>query len=181
MNSPGRSIFNRGCKGSSVVDVVIGTAIIVFIILPLFAAVIEKYIMLTRAEIIKDAVDITNISVYNSINSGYLGKSVVTFDEEYLYSLYKEMLKVNLNLNEDLTPAEHSIADGRVEIESVILYEDSFPLLCPCNIEIKRPAVHSVINVPVKPSLFREIILNMLGRQFVELKIHVDSDIPLDK
>ncbi|HHW49117.1 MAG TPA: hypothetical protein GXX14_10965 [Clostridiaceae bacterium] len=181
MKCPGRLSLKNCCKGSSVVDVVIWAAIIVFVIMPVFAAVIEKFILLNKIQVIKDAVDITNISTYNSIVAEYLGKTIVEFDRDKVYNIYRELLSENLNLNWDLSPRDGSIAKGNVRIESIVLYTSQFPAVCPEGLEIKRPAVHSVVTVPIKPALFSEMILNMLGKQNIELKIHVDSDIPLDK
>jgi len=173
--------LKKHCKGSSVIDVVIWTAIIVFVIIPSFAAVVEKFIILNKIQIIKDAVDITNISTYNSIVNEYLGKTIVEFDRDKVYAIYEELLSENLNLNRDLSPKEGSIPEGKVRIDSLAIYTGQFPVECPEKLEIKRPAIHSVVTVPVKPTLFRGMVLKMLGKQNVELKVHVDSEIPLDK
>lgn len=168
-------------KGSSTVVVVVYTAIIVFIILPVFASTVERFIIFNKAQIIKDAVDITNLSTYNSINTANLSKTMVTFDEEQLINIYKDMLMENLNLDIDLLPKVNSIAEGGVEINSIIIYKGPFPVTCPDGTEINRPTVHSVIIVPVRPSLYGGILLDKIGKQFIELRIHVDSDIPIDK
>jgi len=173
--------LKKHCKGSSVIDIVIWTAIIIFVIIPAFAVVIEKFIILNKIQVIKDAVDITNISTYNSIVAEYLGKTIVEFDRDKVYAIYEELLSENLNLNRDLSPKEGSIPEGKVRIDSLAIYTGQFPVACPEGLEIKRPAVHSVVTVPVKPTLFRGIVLNMSGKQYMELKIHVDSDIPLDR
>jgi hypothetical protein len=174
-------LLKKHCKGSSVVDVVIWAAIIVFVIIPVFAAVIEKFIILNKIQVIKDAVDITNISTYNSIEAEYLGKTIVEFDRDKVYTIYGELLSENLNLNGDLSPRDGSIPEGKVKIDSIVLYTGQFPVVCPEGLEIKRPTIHSVVTVPIKPTLFSGMVLNMLAKQNIELKIHVDSDLPLDK
>lgn len=167
-------------RGSAAADVVLGAAIIIFVILPVFSVVIEKYIIYNKLLAIKDAVDMTNISAYNAINAENLGRNVVTIDNEKIDSLYRYLLARNLNLNSDLSPHPDSIAEGTVNIDSIIIYTGGFPLTCPGGTEFKRPAVHSTITVPVKPSLYRQIILDMIGREHIELKVHVDSDIPVN-
>jgi len=175
------ALLKKRCRGSSVVDVVIWAAIIVFVIIPVFAAIIERFIILNKIQIIKDAVDITNISTYNSIKAEYLGRTIVEFDRDKVYAIYRELLTENLNLDGDLLPGSGSIPEGKVRIDSIAIYTGQFPVVCPEGLEIKRPAIHSVVTVPVKPALFSEMVLNLLGKQNIELKIHVDSDIPLDK
>lgn len=172
--------LKSGNKGSSVVIALIYGSIMVFVVLPIFAATIERFIILNKIQIIKDAVDITNISTYNAINTGTLSKSMITFDGGQLINIYKQMLMANLNLDENLLPEEASLADGKVEISSIILYLGSFPVICPKDTELTRPTIHSEVKVPIKPTLFREILLNKTGNEYVNLRIHVDSDIPID-
>ena len=43
----------KSSKGSALSDILIGTAIIVFVILPVFSAVVEKYLINNKIQIIK--------------------------------------------------------------------------------------------------------------------------------
>lgn len=167
-------------KGSTVADVIIFAFIIIFVILPILSFVLEKYIIANKAQIIRDAVDMTNVSTYNAINAGLLGMNAVQFDKAEADDVYKNMLIKNLNLHNDLSPDKNSIADGTVTIDSIIVYVNGFPLKCPEEVIITRPTVHSRITVPVKPLLYRQILLNLLGKQYIELKVHVDSEIPVN-
>jgi hypothetical protein len=167
-------------KGSAVVDVVIGTAIVIFIILPIFSFVAEKFILLDKAQMIRDAVDMTNISAYNALLAGNLGKVQVSLSQSETEDIFRNLLAANLNLNPDLSPKSMSLAEGRVTIDSLEIYTSGFPLHCPNGVEITRPAVHSSVNIPVKPSLYRRVILELLGRDNIDLKVHVDSDIPVN-
>ena len=173
-------IFLRNKKGDAVVDVLLMGTLIIFIILPIFAVVVEKQIINNKAQLIKDALDLTNISTYNAINTPSLGKGQVALDDDAVLELYQRLLAKNLNLNDDLSPKENSIAEDTVIIDSLVIYTSGFLRICPEGTTIKRPAVHSCVIVPVKPSLFRKIILDSLGKQLVELKVHVDSDIPVN-
>lgn len=162
-------------------SVVISAAAIVLIIFPVFSFAMEKYVMLNIGQTIKDSVDITNLAVYSSIKHENLSKACVSFDNTGAYATYTRLLAENLSLNEDMMPAEGSLADGRVVIDSLVLYEEDFPQTCPNGLKISRPAIHSCITVPVRPVLYRDIILQCLGKEHIELKVHVDTDIPLDR
>lgn len=168
-------------RGSAVAEVVIGAAILVFAILPVFSAIVERYVLLNKVQMIRDAADITNISVYNAMNTAQLGKTNVIFEADKAMELYKELLAKNMKLDPGLVPLNGSIAEGTVKIESLEFYMAGFPLTCPDGTVLERAAVHSCIRVPVKPSLYRRAILTFMGREYIELKIHVDSDIPLNR
>jgi hypothetical protein len=171
----------KGSRGSAALDVVIAAAIIVFVIFPVFSAVLEKYVVMNRIQLIKDAVDITNVSLYTAIDAGNLGQSVITMDDENVYEIYKGLLCKNLNLDESFFPEENSVADGEVGIDSLVIYTDELPVTCPEGVHITRPAVHSIVIVPVRPVLYRRMMLKLSGREYIELRVHVDSEIPVDK
>ena len=176
-----KCLFRCNNKGITVLGLLTAVAIIVFVIFPVFAAVIERYIILNKAQIIRDAVDLANISIYNALDAGDMGKNTVSLDYGNVSSIYRSMLATNLNLNPtNLNPLPNSIADGPVTIDSLVIYTGGFPVTCPNGTILKRPSVHSCVIIPVKPSLYRQIILDMMGKQYVELKIHVDTDIPVD-
>lgn len=170
-------------RGSGIMDVLITGAIIIFVLLPVFSAVMEKYMLLIKAQAVKDAVDITNLSSYYAMETEVLGKGNVSFNENQLLRIYSEMLAKNLCLDAGLNPLEGSIADSRVDIESITFYSDydqEFPVTCPDGTVIVRPAVHSSIIVPVKPVFFAGLIELLSGKEYFELKAHVDSDIPVN-
>lgn len=167
-------------KGSSVADVLVGAAIIVFVLLPVFSGVIEKYIILNKAQIIKDAVDMTNTAAYYAIEAENLSMNTVSMNSSSLVDIYSQFLSENLKLDYELCPLEDSIVKGEVSIDSIIIYTEGFPLTCPEGTRITRPSVHSSITVPVRPLLYRQIILNMLGKEYIKLKIHLDTEIPVN-
>lgn len=155
-------------------------AVLVFVIMPVFSTVIEKYVLMEKARVIRDAVDMTNISAYNALSAKELGKAAVDLSYTEVLDIYGEILGRNLKLGEDMDPETDSVAEGRVEVLSLVVYNSGFPAVCPDGATIKRPSVHSCINVPVKPSLYRSIILGMLGKEHIDIVVHVDSEIPLD-
>lgn len=153
-------------NGSAIVDVLVAAAVILFVIFPLFSSVIEKYIMLNKVQIIKDAVDTTNISVYNALVTKRLGMQAVQIDYERAVSIFNEVLSANLKLEPDLTPKADSIAEGPVNLESLVIDESA-------------RTVHSSVTIPVKPSLYRQIILGAIGKNYITLEVVVDSEIPV--
>jgi hypothetical protein len=167
-------------KGNAAFDIVIFVMIIIFIIFPVFSVICEKYMIVTEAQFIKDSLDMTNLAAYNAMNNEALGRNVIRFDSEEVMELYKKMLAKNLKLNEDLTPTVGSIAEGRVTIDSLICYTENLPVKCLNGRLITRPSIHSVVTVPVRPVLYRQLILELTGREYLELKVRVDSELPVN-
>lgn len=172
--------MHRWSRGSAVLDVVIGAAVIVFIILPVFSVILEKYIVLNKVQMIRDAVDMTNLSVYNALDAGSLGRNSVDFHDPKVQSIFSEMLCANLKLNADLTPQPASLAEDRVAVESISIFLSGFPQECPDHVQLARPTVHSCILVPIRPGLYRQLILGLMGRNYLELRVHMDSEIPVN-
>ncbi len=173
-----RLVSNK--KGSVVTDIVLFAAVVVFVLFPVFAAVVEKYVMLAKGQVLKDAIDMTNVSAYYAMKVTDTSKTVTIPEQAEAHVIYMELLAKNLRLNDDLTPKENSIAEGPVEIESLIIYAGGFPVSCANGTIMERVSIHSIVTVPVRPTLYRGLILQAVGKDFVELKVHVDSDIPVN-
>lgn len=167
-------------KGNALADMLIFLFITVFIVLPLFAAVTEGYLLLNRTQILRDAVDMANVSSYIAINGSGLGRKEVRIDGDTLRETWSGFLASNLKLAPDLTPGEGSVVDGKVEILELDAYISGLPLTCGNGERLSRPSVHSVVTFPVKPSLFGKMILALGGGEFVYIKIHTDSEIPVN-
>lgn len=172
--------FFRKEEGTAVAEVIIAAAMLVFIILPVFSAVMEKYVLSEKVRIIKDAVDMTNISAYNALDTMELGMTGVDVSHSKAMDIYEKVLKANLNLDENLDPLPGSVAEGRVKVASLEIYRNGFPRSCPNGTSILRPSVHSCISIPVRPSLYRAVILSLLGRDHIDIVVHVDSEIPVN-
>lgn len=154
--------------------------LIVFVLLPLSAVIMEKYIVSVKASSIKDSIDISNIATYTAIVSEQAGKANIVVDNTKILLIFEDLLKKNLRLNDDLSPKDGSIAEGVVVIESINIYLSGFPVTCPDGTVIYSPAVCTKTRVPIRPSLYRETILNALGEEFIYLNLHVDSEIPVN-
>jgi hypothetical protein len=172
--------WRRDMRGSAATETVIAAAVLIFMILPVFSVIIEKYILNVKAQVIRDAVDITNISVYNALNPDDLGKVRVNASGERCAEIFKDMLARNLKLDGNLDPEQGSVAEGHVEIKSLEIYNSGFPATCPDGTSILRPSVHSSVVIPVKPSLYRSLILSVLGKDHIDVTVHVDSEIPVN-
>lgn len=174
-------IANIRCKrGSGVTDVIIIAGLIVFVILPILSVVLEKFTILPKGQLIKDSIDIANISIYNALSVPETSKAIVVPDNTEALNIYKRLLAENLNLNADLTPTSNSLAEGPVAIDSLIIYSGGFPQVCPYGVILSRTTVHTVVTIPIKPSLYRAILLQLMGKEYVELKVHVDTEIPVN-
>lgn len=154
--------------------------LIVFVLLPLSAVIMEKYIVNVKASSIKDSIDISNIATYTAIVSEHAGEANIVIDNSKALHVFEELLKKNLRLNDDLSPQEGSIAEGTVVIESINIYLSGFPVTCPDGTVLYGPTVCTSTRIPIRPSLYRETILNALGVEYVNLNLHVNSEIPVN-
>jgi hypothetical protein len=181
ITNAGRNIQgHRDIRGSAVAETAVAAAVLIFMILPVFSVIIEKYILSVKTQVIRDAVDITNISAYNALNPDDLGKVRVNASGERCAEIFKDMLARNLKLDGNLDPEQGSVAEGQVEIKSIEIYNSGFPATCPDGTSILRPSVHSCVVIPVKPSLYRSLIFSLLGKDHIDVIVHVDSEIPVN-
>jgi hypothetical protein len=167
-------------RGSAAVDIIIGTAIIIFVILPIFSFIAEKYIIIVKTGAIKDAIDISCISAYNAIIPADASMNMIKFDNAVLEDKFRELLRENLLLDEEMEPLEGSVAAGKVTITSIAAINSGFPCSCPEGTLLSRPSVHCCVVVPVEPSLYRQFLADILGGRSVDLYIHQDTDIPVN-
>ncbi|SHJ43553.1 hypothetical protein [Lutispora thermophila] len=170
-------------KGSVVSDILFYGFVIVFVVLPVFSVVFEQYILLLNAQAIKDAVDVTNLAAYNAMKVSDKSETKITADAEDIKNIYKTLLALNMNLNNDLTPKENSIAAGKVEIINVTVYPKgmSFPVTCPKGGTISRPSVHSIIKIPIKHTLFWNVYRFFTGTTddgIKDYEAHIDTELP---
>lgn len=173
----------RSNKGSAVSSVIAVAAVVMFIILPLFVVVVEKYIFNVKVNKMKDAIDIANLATYNAISTKITAKGDAALALEDDIVIFKEILAENLNLNSDMTPNVNSIAEDTVnviEFKSYLYSNTTFPATCLQGNNINRPTIHSVIEVPIRPTLLSRIVLDALGRSTIDIKIHVDTELPIN-
>ena len=167
---------NRG--SSSVFYVFTLAAIILFIVLPLFSAVFERYIFQNKLQKIKDELDVSNLALFNAVESNYYSKTVIALDSDYK-DIYNSLLSSNLKLDPDLRPLKGSIVDGQVTVDNLEIFV-FVPVTCPHGTLLDRPAIHSLVVVPLKPTLYRRLIFGISGEELFNLSIHVDTEIPVN-
>lgn len=179
-------------KGSIVSNILVFTFVLMFVILPIFSIVLEQYILLLKGQAIKDAIDVTNIGAYNCMDIEAKSETIVVagrnqserdFIEEKIKDKFKDLLILNLNLNSDLTPKDNSVPDGKIEIIEVSVFPTgmAFPITCSGGGIITRPSIHSIIKIPIKPSLYWNIyryLKNEKGDGLKDYYIHVDTELP---
>ena len=154
--------FLSSRKGA-VEDMVIFCLFFVFVLLPVASSVLEMYLTSVKCQEIKDAIDMTNIAAYNALDPGDNGKTAIDFNSSSAQAIYNNLLALNLRLNPDLTPQSDSIADGPVVVNELTFYTSGFPCYCPLGKLLTRPTIHTLVTVPVKPSLYSGTILGMMG------------------
>lgn len=177
-----RKVLNNN-RGSIVSDMLILALVVVFVILPIFSAVFEQYILILKAQSIKDSVDITNLAAYNAMKVPEKSETKITATVGDIRDNYTPMLALNMKLNSDLTPKADSIAESKVEIMNITIYpkEMSFPITCPEGGTIRRPSVHSVIKVPIGPTLYWNIyrfLTGSTGDGIKDYTVHIDTELP---
>lgn len=181
MKNVRRILNNNG--GSIVSDLLIFTLVVIFVLLPIFSAVFEQYILLLKGKAIRDAIDMTNLAAYNAMKIPEKSESKITATVHDIDAIFKPMIALNMNLNSDLTPKENSIVDETVKIVNITVYPKgmSFPVTCPEGSTICRPTVHSVIKVSIKPALYWNIYKLLTGAEGDGIKdymVHRDTELP---
>jgi len=175
--------FLENNKGSVVSELLFFVFIAVFVILPILSIILEQYVLLLKGQAIKDAIDMTNLAAYNVLKVTDKSETKIIASAEDIKKYYKPLLALNMNLNSDLSPKEDSIAEGTVEIVNVTVYPKgmNFPVTCPEGSSISRPSIHSVIKIPLKPTLFWNIYRLITGtteNRVKEYIAHVDTELP---
>lgn len=175
--------ITKSNKGSAATNVIALLGLIIFIILPLFAVIMERYILYNKVNIIKDAVDVANLALYNAISTEDAAKNDTAIRLNSETTLYKNILARNLKLKTDMTPEGSSVAEGEVVIDELKVYlhiNTTFPVACPQGNNITRPAIHSVIKVPIKPTLLSRVVLSVMSKDAIDIKVHVDTELPIN-
>lgn len=176
-----KNAVNKHRNGSSLAGAILAAAIIVLVVLPIFSFILEGYIFTNKIQVIRDAVDITNMAAVNSLDWVSLSKTGMDFDYGILRENYERILAENLLLDANLRPQAKSVLDGNVEIEELSVFMDGFPLFCPLGTKLNRSGIHSVIAFIVKPTLYGKVLWLLTGKEFFEFTMHTDTELPADK
>ena len=126
--------------------IVILWSVVFFIVIILCTFVIEWYYMTVKAEVVKDALTFSTLSVYKDINQSQLQSGDLTLTNE-MKTTFNKYLARNLNLNEDLSSKESSIIMSKVEIDYMKIYRKD---------DIEKTYPNGDV-IEYKPSLFVRI------------------------
>ncbi|MDD4494740.1 MAG: hypothetical protein PHV32_10440 [Eubacteriales bacterium] len=168
-------------KGSALIDVVLISALIAFVIMPLLSFVLDWFILINKVQTIRDAADLAALTIFCSLDNDSLGKSQLDFNNESLLESYKEVLSKNLHLDSELSPDSNSVLDGQAEIEELIIYSDDLPAQCPYGTEIEMKGIHVVLRITLKPSLYRGLLQELGGIKSTDIRLHFDNELPVNK
>ncbi len=166
--------------GFGIAGMLTGIFLLIFVIFPVSLFIIEKGIFMTKTYFIRDAVDMANLSLYNAMNAESLSSCAIEFDEAGMMDIYKNILAHNLKLDDALMPLDGSVAASRVTIKSLEAYISGLPSTCPLGTGLRRPSIHSVVTVPLRPSFYRSILSAITGAEYYEYTIHADTELPVN-
>lgn len=136
------------------IAIIILWSAIFFILLLAGTFVIEIYYTNAKAEIAKDAVTMSALSVYKGIDPSQLSSGEIEVNNQ-MTNTFKEYLAKNMKLNSDLTARPNSIAVGQVNIDQFIVYKKSsteqvYPDGSPINY---KPSLFVKIKFDIEPML----------------------------
>lgn len=157
-------------KGSAVISIIIASAFIVFLILPVFAFVMEKQITNTKISSVKECMDITNRAVYTALKKDSLCKSEVELSINNGKEQFAALLKKNMNLDDGFMPKGVCPAAGKVEILKFDIYREDDSTIY----------ISSQIRIPLKPSLYLGELCVLDKDGLVHIIVEALSSMPVD-
>lgn len=106
----------------------------------------------TRRQVIKQALDYSNMAVYREMDRNKLADGILYIDEVAGQDTFREFLARNLKLDGDLNPLPGSLAAGRVEILDFRVFNpEDLPGVDGMGHPVDEVTVFSAIRVPVRP------------------------------
>ncbi|GKX32298.1 hypothetical protein SH1V18_47780 [Vallitalea longa] len=160
--------LKRNEKGEiGVFELILFTGIVLFILMPIFTAAYEKQIMYKIGrdsnDIIKDSLEATYVTL--NIKRGSTKK--IEFDDKFKRT-FESYIRENMKLNVDFTPKDESMADAKIKV--LELKRINYP----------RKSVKVKLLLPIKPHLYRQIILDLMGKEWIGYEIVQEVSLPVD-
>ncbi|QUI25915.1 hypothetical protein HZI73_26240 (plasmid) [Vallitalea pronyensis] len=156
---------NKGSSG--ILSILLIAFFVIFLIMPVFAAVFEKQMMTKIARdtksIIKDSLEAT----YTTLNIEKTSIKDIEFTSDFKQIFDKYVID-NLNLNVDFTPTDKSMADAKVQVTE-LQYEDR-----------TRKFINVKVILPIKPHIYRQILLSIMGKEWIGYEIPYTLSLPVD-
>ncbi|MBO8129662.1 MAG: hypothetical protein H0Z39_10805 [Peptococcaceae bacterium] len=161
--------FLRDRKGTG--SAIIGLAAI-FMGIMLFALVFDVGYLFVKREVIKQALDFSNMAVYREIDEAKLADGELYINEAPAQDTFLVFLQDNLKLDSSLNPLPGSVVTGQVQVVDFRIYNPGdLPTVDPLGTPINEVAVHSHIIAPVRP-----VFSGMFTT--VDLPVAITTDIP---
>ncbi|HBQ64152.1 MAG TPA: hypothetical protein DD727_04355 [Clostridiales bacterium] len=169
-----------GKRGSMPMDVVLTGGLVIFILLPLFAVILEHALLLAVRREISDALDMSCLAVYESIDVPEASSGRVTLDAVNLEEVFRLYLQANLSLDENLAPlsAGSLLQGGLIIRELDVLYGEDGET-CSLGNPVRRLTVHAVVAGSYATGLFERAIFG--GEGIRTVMVHRDVEIPDDR
>jgi hypothetical protein len=111
-------------SNSGGIAIVLLWSAVFFIVILISVFVLDAYYANVKAEIAKDAVTMSAMSVYKGVDISQIESGNITSTDQML-NAFKEYLVKNMKLNDDLTSKPGSIAVGQVMVEDFRVYNQS--------------------------------------------------------
>ncbi|MBO8169091.1 MAG: hypothetical protein H0Z35_07915 [Thermoanaerobacteraceae bacterium] len=164
-------MFLKDKKGSA--SFLVSSQVLLLLVM-LFALIFDVGFLYMDWQEIKKGQDFANMAVYRAVDLVQLRRGNLYINEPAGQSVFLEFLKLNLKLDDSLNPLPGSPADGPVRIIKFEIYNPGeLPAADSMGNVLDEVAVHSVIEVPVKPHF-----IGFFTNTAINLPAAVTSDIP---
>lgn len=158
-------------KGSASVGLILIVAfMIVFVVIPLSAYIFDNLKVNLISRDVAGAIDVAIEDGYHSLQKPILSKEDFIVDGPILQYYVTERLKKSLYLNDDLAPKANSKLEGPFSIELLnFVGTANLPYTELSTGKVyTRPFVEVQFTIRLKPTLYRDLILNALGKSYIE-------------
>jgi len=180
--------MNKICKilseknGSAGVGTIIVFVIFIMIILPLMSFAMEHY----RVDIVRHdtsvAVELSLISTLTTLDIGEASAENYDFDSTEFSDVFISYLATNMKLNKDLSITDKSLVDGDVVINNISYFGTAnLPYTNPNTSEVfTRPYFNVELQLEMHPSMFRQMFLELTGRNRFFYTFYDDVSMPVN-
>ena len=150
-------------NNSGGIAIVLLWSAVFFIVILVSVFMLDVYYANVKAEIAKDSVTMSALSVYKGLDREQIKSGNITSNEQML-NVFKVYLAKNMKLNDDLTSKPGSIAVGQVVVDEFRVYnQSSTEKAFPDGMYISyKPSIYVKIKFDVDP-----ILKGIAGRKTV--------------
>lgn len=141
-------------SNNGAIAIVLLWCVIFFIVILLSVFTLEVYYTNVKAEIVKDGLTMSALSVYQGIDIEQIKSGNIEMNQN-ITNTFEKYLAKNLHLNSDLTSRTNSVIAGQVSIDKFIIYnKDSIDKVYPNGQSIYyKPSLYVKISYDIEPIL----------------------------